>query len=183
MYVILMCMCCRYSLTEKGLELAERLLVSSTPANVVTLQEDGSTLDDGHSSDVIPNQISPQRIPLHSLSTSTDGISQQNVHDASQSHNTVQSLGSPGRSYHSSSWKDTSPTGSVRTGPSTLGYCYVDPEGKCVREKDKAAVTFDGMRVIRMCVVVASLRPVFEFNTASRWNLGCSLHSACTSFR
>ena len=162
-----MCMYCRYSLTEKGLEMAERLLVSSTPANVVTLQEDGSTLDDGHSSAVIPNQISPQRITLHSLSMNTDGISQQNVHDASQSHNTVQSLRSPGRSYHGSSWKDTSPTGSVRTVPSSLGYCYVDPEGKCVREKDKAAVTFDGMRVIRVLwlhrcdlLCLSSIQPV-----------------------
>ena len=149
-YVILMCMYCRYSLTEKGLEMAERLLVSSTPANVITFQEDSSTSDDDHSSDVIPDQISPQRIPLHSMSINTDRFSQQNVHDASQSHNTVQSLWSPGSSHYGSSWKNTSPMGSVKTGLSSLGYCYIDPEGKCVREKDKAAVTFDGMRVVRV---------------------------------
>ena len=147
---------CRYSLTEKGLEMAERLLQASS-SSLTT----GASVDSSVSSDESDSSDYPT-IPSTS-SRSTRQQPKPTVDSSVEPHNSLVSTQrtktevqsrSVGSLWHRSPQEETNLSRSwTEVTPSVFQYNYVDSDGKCVEEKDKAAVTFDG-RLLRVSLQV-----------------------------
>jgi hypothetical protein len=146
----------RYSLTEKGLEMAERLLQASSSSLTTGAPVDSSVSSDESDSSDYPT------IPSTS-SRSTRQQPKPTVDSSVEPHNSLVSTQrtktevqsrSVGSLWHRSPQEETNLSRSwTEVTPSVFQYNYVDSDGKCVEEKDKAAVTFDG-RLLRVSLQV-----------------------------
>ena len=142
------CFGSRYSLTHKGAALAHRLLLvgsSGEAGSLLPPQGAGcGTCYSSHSeSSGTEASSKPQHPPTASSPSCppTNPVSPQNsVADCYlQMHNHLMASESPPRQVASSTGDTLSPALPVKP----LQHWYIDTDGRCVLEKDKAAVTFD----------------------------------------
>ena len=161
----------RYSLSDKGVDLAKRLLASNISAEEAQSSSSSSPIsspEPSRSMSTSHQTVTCRQDLIVDLDSSSDEdsyssprfshFSQKTVSAAQPSSSGLESCTDYGRASSSSlptcsqSVVDDHLSVECATGDvhslysqtsSSLKYWYIDPDGKCVLKKDKAAVTFD----------------------------------------